>query len=53
MNPISFDSSASEESVPSTDESPNVPSEIEGTSQEDIQKESLTADPLVTVESLP
>ena len=53
MNPISLDSSASEESVPSTDESPNVPSEIEEHSQEAIQKESLTADPLVTVESLP
>lgn len=53
MIPVDTDSSAGEELVLTTDEPQIVPSDSEVSFQEDIQEESVSSDPLVTVESLP
>jgi hypothetical protein len=53
MTSPSLSASDSEESAPSTDDSQIVPSEVEVSLQEEVQEEPITAEPLVTVESLP
>ncbi|MCA9457413.1 MAG: OmpA family protein, partial [Nitrospira sp.] len=53
MTPADTDSPAGEELALTTDESPIVPSDTELSVQEDVQEESVSSDPLLTVESLP
>ncbi len=53
MAPANTDSSAAEELVLTTDEPYIVPTDTEVPMQEEIQEESVSSDPLVTVESLP
>lgn len=53
MTPADTDSPAGEELVLTTDESPIVSSDTEVSFQEDVQEESVSSDPLLTVESLP
>lgn len=53
MIPADTSSSAGEELVMTTDEPQIVPSDTEVSLQEEVQEESVSSDPLVTVESLP
>ncbi|GJL60785.1 MAG: hypothetical protein NPIRA03_36420 [Nitrospirales bacterium] len=53
MTPADTDSQSGEELVLTTDESPIVSSDTEASFQEDVQEESVSSDPLLTVESLP
>lgn len=53
MTPADTDSPAGEELVLTTDESPIVSSDTEVSFQEDVQEESVSSDPFLTVESLP
>lgn len=53
MTPADTNSPAGEELVLTTDESPIVSSDTEVSFQEDVQEESVSSDPLITVESLP
>ncbi|HBP86247.1 MAG TPA: hypothetical protein DD706_00955 [Nitrospiraceae bacterium] len=53
MAPSDTSSPAGGELVPATDESAIVPSDPEVSLQEEVQEESVSSDPLLTVESLP
>jgi outer membrane protein OmpA-like peptidoglycan-associated protein len=53
MAPADTDSPAGEELGLTTDESPIVSSDTEVSFQEEVQEESVSSDPLLTVESLP
>ncbi|MDR4460197.1 MAG: OmpA family protein [Nitrospirales bacterium] len=53
MAPIDTSSPTDDEVVPAIDESPIVSSDTEVSFQEEVQEESVSSDPLLTVESLP